>query len=73
MKLVKSFCYLKDRLYASGGNEASVTAKTKIGLFKFRECGELLNVRKFSFKIKGLIERIHRSCERSTMFCGSET
>ena len=28
--LVKSFCYLKDRLNAIGGSEAAVTAKTRI-------------------------------------------
>ena len=29
--LVKSFCCLGDRLHASGGREAAVTARTKIG------------------------------------------
>ena len=28
---VKSFCYLGNRLNASGGSEAAVTAKTRIG------------------------------------------
>ena len=28
---VKSFCYLWDRLIASGGSEAVVTARTRIG------------------------------------------
>ena len=37
--LVKSFCYLGDRLNASGGSEAAVT-RTKIGWIKFIECGE---------------------------------
>ena len=35
---VKSFC-LGDKLNASGGNEAAVTARTRIGYIKFRECG----------------------------------
>ena len=39
---VKSFCYLGDRLNASGGSEAVVMARTRIGWIKFRECGELL-------------------------------
>ena len=39
---VKSFCDLGDRLNASGGREAAVTARTIIGWMKFRDCGELL-------------------------------
>ena len=55
--LVKSFCYLGDRLNASGGSEAAVTAKTRIGWrwTKLRESEELLNERKFSLKMKGFI------------------
>ena len=53
---VKSFCYLGDRLNASGGSEAAVTARTRIGWIKFRECGELLYGRKFSLKMKDLSE-----------------
>ena len=37
---MKSFCYLGDRLNASGGSEAAVTARMRIGWIKFRECGE---------------------------------
>ena len=37
---VKSFWYLGDRLNASGGSEAAVTARTRIGWIKFRECRE---------------------------------
>ena len=55
---VKSFCYLGDRLNASGGSEAAVTARTRIGWIKFRECGELLHGRKFSLKMKERIIRI---------------
>ena len=54
----------------SGGNEAAVTARTRIGWIKFIECGELLYGRKFSLKIKG---RIYHSCVRSAMLYGSET
>ena len=67
---MKSFCYLGDRLNASGRSEAAVTAKTRIGWIKFRENGELLCKRKFSLKIK---ERIYQSCVRSAMLYGSET
>ena len=52
---VTSFCYLGDRLNASGGREAAVIARTRIGWIKFRECGELLYGRKFSLKMKGKI------------------
>ena len=67
---VKSFCYLGDRLNATGGNEAASTARTRIGWIKFRECGELLYGRKFSSKMKG---RIYQSCVRSAMLYRSET
>ena len=52
---VKSFCYLGDRLNASVGSEAAVTARTGIGRIKFRECGKLLYGRTFLLKIKGFI------------------
>ena len=67
---MKSFCYLGDILNASGGSEAAVTARTKIGWIKFRECRELLYGRNFSSKMKG---RIYQSCVRSAMLYGSET
>ena len=38
---VKLFCYLGNRLNASGGCEAAVTARTRVGWKKFRECGEI--------------------------------
>ena len=43
MELVKSFCYLEDRLNASGGSEAAVIARTTTGRIKFRDCRELLH------------------------------
>ena len=52
---VKSFGYLGDRLNASGGSEAAVTARTRIRWIKFRERGELLYGRKFLLKMKGRI------------------
>ena len=66
---VKSFCYLGDKLNASGGSKAAVTARMKIGWIKFRECGELLYGRKFLLKVKG---RIYHSCIRPAMLHGSE-
>ena len=67
---MKSFCYLGDRVNASGGCEAAVTAKARIGWVKFKECGELLNSKGFSLKMKGMI---YQSCVRSAMLYGSET
>ena len=67
---VKSVCYLGDRLNASGESEVAITARTRIGWIKFRECGELLYGRKFWLKIK---RRIYQSCVRSVMLYGSET
>ena len=68
---VKSFCYLGDKLNVSGGSELAVTARTRIGWIKFKECGELLYGRKFSLKMN---ERIyHQRCVRSAMLYGSET
>ena len=67
---LKGFCYLGDRLNASGGCETAVTARVRIGWMKFRECGELLLRRKFSLKMKGIVDR---SCVRSAMLYGSET
>ena len=67
---VRGFCYLGDRLDASGGCNAAVTARARIGWVKFRECGELLYGRRFALKTKG---RVYKSCVRSAMLHGSET
>ena len=42
METVKGFCYLNDRLNASGGCEAAVTAKTRLAWKKLKECREIL-------------------------------
>ena len=70
VETVKGFCYLGDRLNASGGCETAVTARVRIGWMKFRECGELLLGRRFSLKMKGMV---YGSCVRSAMLHGSET
>ena len=70
VETVKGFCYLGDRLNASGGCETAVTARVRIGWMKFRECEELLLGRRFSLKMKGMV---YRSCVRSAMLHGSET
>jgi len=45
---VTEFSYLSDRLNTTGGCEVAVTARTKIGWMKFRECNELLKGKRFS-------------------------
>ena len=39
VETVKGFCYLGNRLNAGGECEAAVTARTRVGWKKFRECG----------------------------------
>ena len=51
VETVNGFCYFGDRLNASRGCEAAVTARVRIGWVRFRECGELLN--RFPLKMKG--------------------
>ena len=55
---------------ASSGCEAAVTARARIGWVKFRECGELLNSKRFSLKMKGMV---YRSYVRLAMLYGNET
>ena len=40
VETVNEFCYLGDRLNASGGCEAAVTARVRIGWVRSKECGE---------------------------------
>ena len=47
VETLKGFCYLGDRLNASGRCETVVTSRVRIGWVKFRECGELLGGRRF--------------------------
>ena len=42
IKTVREFTYLGDRVSADGGCEAAVTARTRCGLAKFSEFGELI-------------------------------
>ena len=62
VKAVKGFYYLGDRLNASGGSEAAVTARTKNGWVKFRECGELLHCKRFSLRQK---RKVYQFCVQS--------
>ena len=48
METVKRFCYLGNRLNVSAGCEATVTARTRVGWKKFRECGAMQFRKRFS-------------------------
>ena len=69
VETVSKFTYLGDRLSATGGCETVVTARSRIGWMKFRECSEILKGRRFSLKMKG---KIYKSCVRSAMLYGRE-
>ena len=70
VETVRGFCYLGDRVNASGVCEAAVTARARIGWVKFKGCGKLLSSKLLSLKTKGMV---YRSCVRSAMLYGSET
>ena len=70
VEIVKGFCYLGDRLMASGGCETAVTSRVRIGWMKFGECGELSSRIRFFFRMKGMV---YRTCLRSAKLYGSET
>ena len=67
VEAVNGFCYLGDRLSASGGCEVAVTARIRIGWVRFRECGVIIWNR-FPLKIKG---RVY-CCIRSAILNGRE-
>ena len=68
VETVNGFCYLEDRLNASGGCEAAVTARVKISWVRFSESGELLLGNKFPLKMKG---NIYHCWVRSAILYGS--
>ena len=67
---MKEFCYLGDKLKTSGGCQADIIARMRIGWIKFRECSELLLGKRFLLKIKA---RVYQSYVRSAMLYGSES
>ena len=70
VEIVKVFCYLGNRLNASGGCETAVTSGVRMGWMKFRECEQLLRGRRFSLRMKGMV---YYTCVRSEMLYGSKT
>ena len=69
METVGEFTYLCDRVSACGGCVAAVTARTRCGWVRFRECSELLHGRIFSQKLNGAV---YESYVRPSMLYGSE-
>ena len=69
VKIVNGLCYLGDRLNSSGGCEAAVTARVRIGWIRFRECGELLLGNGFPSRMKS---KVYCCCMRSALLYGSE-
>ena len=70
MGTVNGFCYLGNRLNASGGCEAAVIARVRIAWIRFRKCEELLLGNRFLLTMKG---KVYRCCVRSAIMYGSET
>ena len=60
VETVNGFRYLGDRLNSSGGCEAAVTTKLRIGWVRFRECGELLLGNRFPLRMKGSLSLLHK-------------
>ena len=58
------FVIWETRLNASGGCEAAVTARVRIGWVKFMECGELLLGNRFPLRMKG---KVYRCCAERAM------
>ena len=69
METVWEFTYLGDRVSEGGGCEAAVTARTRCGLVRHRDCGVLLYGRRFPLVLKGAV---YKSYVRPAVLYGSE-
>ena len=69
VETVRDFTYLGDRVITCGGCEAALTARTRCGLVKIREWGELLYGRMFPLRLKW---SVYRSYVRPAILYGSE-
>ena len=67
VETVRELTYLGDRVSDGGGCEAAVTARTRCGWAKFRECDQLLHGRRFPPKPKGAA---YKSYVRSAILHG---
>ena len=54
VEAVREFTFVGDRVSDGGGCEAAVTARTRCGWVKLRECSELLYSRRFLLMLLGL-------------------
>ena len=68
MDTVRQFTYLGDRVSAGVGCEAVVSARTRCGWVRFRECSELLYGRKFPLRLEGTV---YESYVRPAIMCGN--
>ena len=57
VKTVREFTYLGDRVSDGRGCEAAVSARTRCGWAKHRECSQLLYGRIFPLKLKRAVYR----------------
>ena len=69
VETVNGFCYFGDRLHSSGGCEAAVTARVKIGWVRFKESRELLLGNRLFLKMEG---KVYCCCIRSAILFGSK-
>ena len=69
VETVVEFIYLGDRVSACGGCEAAVTARTRCGLVRFRECGKLLYDMRYPLRLKG---DVYKSYVKPAILYGSE-
>ena len=54
---VWEFTHLGDRVSAGEGCEVAVTARTRCGWIKLRDCGELLYGRIFPLRLRGAVDK----------------
>ena len=69
VETVRKVTYFGDRVSAGGGCESAVTARTRCGWVKFRECDELLYGRRFPLRMSG---SVFESFVRPAILYGSE-
>ena len=67
--MLREFTYLDDKMSAVGGCEAAEFAKTRCGWVYFMESCELLYVRRFYLRLKGVV---YGSYVRPGILYGSE-
>ena len=70
VETIMEFTYSGDWVSAGGGCEAAVTARTRCGWVKYRECSELLYSRWFPLRLKGAL---FKSYVRPAIRHGNET